>query len=152
MSTDVPIAGKTIVGNASGAALNSRLLINGKSAAALTVRSLITTKWKGIETMHKYYQVKTTNTGADLFSNQYETFDRTTEYYKTKAEALAAVKETYVGKKRNKMFVDKTDGSTEHTGYVYRFRNADMSHAPVREWNQQDWVEISEVTEKVVIN
>ena len=48
--------------------------------------------------------------------------------------ALAWLGERYAGKKKDNMMMQDL-----HVGYVYRFRNADLSHFPVTEWDQRDW-------------
>ena len=46
--------------------------------------------------------------------------------------------------KRQPMYID-TGAGAKQVGYIYGFRNADWSHAPVEHWLQQDWVTINTV-------
>ena len=47
-------------------------------------------------------------------------------------------------KHKRPMYCDKKDGSTVRCGWVVGFHNADLSHAPVDKWIQQDWISLSE--------
>jgi hypothetical protein len=53
-------------------------------------------------------------------------------------------------KNRAKIYED-IDTEPKHCGYVYRFRNADWSHAPVEEWMQEDWVTVYECERRSII-
>lgn len=99
-----------------------------------------------------FCEVTIISTSAKPGASDYSTFDARTERYGSEQEVAAWLRETYGDCKRDKMYVDKTDGSIEHVGYIYCFRNADWSHAPVERWNQRDWVCIYAVSaERVII-
>lgn len=61
------------------------------------------------------------------------------------AEARKYLRDRYGKCKRVPMYADKKSGETIKIGYVYGFRNSDVSHYPVDKWIQQDWVEFLEV-------
>ncbi len=94
-----------------------------------------------------YTKVKIVETGAQLFSSDYSTFNVETKHFASLDEAKAYLKEKYASAKRGKMYRDNDKGEAEQCGYIFKFRNADYSHAPVVPWNQCDWVSISQVEE-----
>ena len=75
----------------------------------------------------------------------YTGFDQFTKHFDNLKEAKQWLKEEYGNCKKEKMYVDLKSGGSKHIGYVYSFRNADMSHYPISKWLQQDWVEIIKV-------
>lgn len=93
-------------------------------------------------------QVIITMTGKSYNSaDEYRIFDNETLTFADKADANKALAERY-GKswrQRKKMYIDSKDGEL-HCGYIVGFPNADLSHAPVKKWLQQDWIEFCEVT------
>jgi len=99
--------------------------------------------------MAHYFVVKITSTGAPLFSSEYRRFDDDSKSFGTVEEARAYIKERYANVKKDKMYRDGPDGKAIEIGWVYHFRNKDYSHNG-ESWNQQDWVEIREVTESTV--
>lgn len=60
-------------------------------------------------------------------------------------EVYAYLRARYGNAKRSAMYIDTKDGKTHRCGWVIGFRNADMSHAPVQKWIQQDWVSVRKV-------
>lgn len=104
-----------------------------------------------MRTKPDYYKVKIVETGAKLFSDDYSTFNVERKHFATLAEVKAWLKEHYGKAKRSKMYCDKTNGESQQCGYIYKFRNADWSHAPVETWNQCDWVSISAISEQEVL-
>ena len=72
--------------------------------------------------------------------DEWQHLDSQTEYFRTIQEATAWLKEQYGNCKRVKMYRDLESGGSVHSGYVYGFRNSDISHLPVAKWIQQDWV------------
>ena len=69
--------------------------------------------------------------------------------FDTMADAKAYLKDRYGSRRRQPMYADFNgdDGpKARQVGYIYGFRNADLSHYPVDRWLQQDWVEFVEVT------
>lgn len=96
-----------------------------------------------------YYKVTITKTSKAIGSkDDYRIFDTDVQTYKTKEKAIQWITEFYAGHKRVKMFCDTDNGDAQHTGWIYCFRNADYSHSSTESWTQQDWIELSEVTEK----
>jgi len=94
-----------------------------------------------------HWEVSITSNGADLFSSDYNVFNEENKRFQTKEGALAFIKEKYKGLKREAMFIDYINtNETIQIGWMYKFRNADWSHAPVKKWNQQDWVVLNYVT------
>jgi len=49
-------------------------------------------------------------------------------------------------KGRNKVYVEKKDGSTEEVGFIHSFWNRDVSHDG-KPWFQTDWIMIVDVVE-----
>ena len=56
----------------------------------------------------------------------------------------AALDKRYGKSKRQKMYMERKDGTSYVCGWVIGFHNADYSHAPVNKWMQRDWVELIE--------
>ena len=96
----------------------------------------------------KYYEVVIHETCAQLFRDNFTTFNREVKSFKTIEEVKAYLDKRYPqGTKRVKMFVDipgmaisgiQTHAGAEHVGYIYQFRNSEQ-------WNQHDWVEVREL-------
>ena len=42
------------------------------------------------------------------------------------------------------MFCDMKDGTSRKIGWVYHYRNSDISHLPVSKWIENAWVEVRE--------
>lgn len=78
----------------------------------------------------------------------YSMFDEQTKNFENIKEAKEYLKETYGKCKRVPMYCDTKDGKIIKTGYIYCFRNSDISHTPVEKWTQQDWVSFQEITIK----
>lgn len=106
-----------------------------------------------------YYEVYITMTAkpmgrpkseAGYSDGDYHVFARDTKKFKTLEEVKAWLKDHYGNSKRVKMYQDTEDGA-QHTGYIYCFIGSDYSHSPVDKWYQQDWVEISEVTSRIML-
>jgi hypothetical protein len=57
----------------------------------------------------------------------------------------AYLKNRYGKCKRYPVFIDKENSEALKYGYVFSFRNADYSHAPIQKWFQQDWVTFFEL-------
>ena len=60
------------------------------------------------------------------------------------AEAKKFLQNRYGTCKRVPMYHDLKSG-TKQTGWVFGYRNADWSHAPVEKWLSQDWCELFEI-------
>ncbi len=88
-------------------------------------------------------QLHITMTGKGYGSKeQWRIFDTATHNFKDMAKAKEYLKETYGKAKRTAM---RQDPDGKQIGYVYGFRNSDISHVPVDKWIEQDWVEFREV-------
>ena len=61
--------------------------------------------------------------------------------FSDKTAAMTFLSDRYGRCKRAAIYRDGPKGESVQTGYIYGFRNADWSHAPVDKWLQQDWVE-----------
>jgi len=106
----------------------------------------------------QYYEVSVRCTGKTVGDKRQAGFDLLDIYVKTFgtiAEAKAFIKEQYGGRKKQKMFVDKKDGSTQHVGYIYSLGIVeDVSHTRSEDnkpWYQQDWVEVKEIKATTII-
>ena len=101
--------------------------------------------------MNKYYEVSVLHTGKPVGSKEdYTTFDDSEKTFFTIKEVKEHLSVTYSKCKRVKMFVDTKDGKTKHTGYIYCFKNNDISHDS-KMWYQQDWVSINEIQSTPII-
>lgn len=60
-------------------------------------------------------------------------------------EAEKYLRTRYGTCKREKMYRDVEGRTPIHCGYIFGFRNSDLSHYPVAHWLQQDWVSFREV-------
>jgi len=99
-----------------------------------------------------HWEVNITSLGADSFSSDYSSFDEENKRFQTKEEALTFIEEKYKGHKREAMYMDYINtNETVQVGWIYKFRNADFSHAPLKWWNQQDWIVLKYVTETPVL-
>ena len=72
-------------------------------------------------------------------------FNQQTLPFSDMAAARKYLKEQCGKCKRVPMYVDGADNKPVKCGYIYCFRNDDISHVPVEKWIQQDWVEFREV-------
>lgn len=97
-----------------------------------------------------FYSVRITETGADLFSSVYRFIDERSFNFDNLQATIDFIAQRYENRKRQKMYVDGENGEALHVGWVYKYRNADVSHSPVEQWNQCDWVQIVEVREDTV--
>jgi hypothetical protein len=98
-----------------------------------------------------YYQIQITKTSKGIGKKEnYQIFDDVMEEFKTKEDVENYLKDNYRKCKRQKMYVDNKDGTINHIGYIYCFRNKDISHNSDW-WLQQDWVTVYQVNRKRVI-
>lgn len=81
----------------------------------------------------------------------YSTFHEEREVVDDIDAAKEYLKKRYRDCKRQKIYIDKKDQSTEHIGWIYCFRGEDWSHYPVSRWYQQDWVVVYDVSKTPVI-
>ena len=86
-------------------------------------------------------QLHITETGKGYSpKDNYTILNEQTKTFPDIAAAESWLVEIYGKCKRSKMYVDTKDGDSIHCGYVYGFRNSDISHVPVDKWLQQDWI------------
>ncbi len=104
--------------------------------------------------MIKYFKVFIDKTSKNRGNNKegYSIFDRETETFKTVREVKKWLKERYSGNKRVKLYRDDKNGESYQAGWIYCFKNGcfDRNEGEVN-WYQQDWVEVREVKEKMVL-
>lgn len=81
---------------------------------------------------------------------EYSTFDTLTKRFDSKDEVKDFLKEQYGNCKRKEMYVDDEKGNPVQIGWIYCFKNWDVSHGGPAWW-QQDWVEVSEITVKDIV-
>jgi hypothetical protein len=81
--------------------------------------------------------------------DQWRTFNEETHIVIDMKAARAFLRARYGKAKRAAMYQDTKEG-TKRVGYVFGFRNADVSHTPVEKWLQQDWVSFEEVKQVVL--
>ena len=101
--------------------------------------------------MKKSYEVLVTMTGKAVGDKSpkgegYSVFNEDTHNFLTITEAKTWLKEQYSQCKREKMYA----GESQHVGYIYCFKNSDISHDS-EAWYQQDWVTVHEKITKPVI-
>jgi hypothetical protein len=105
--------------------------------------------------MSSYYEVSIIETGRSMGRetsvNKYHFFGEETEILDTLVEVKEYLKQRYGTCKRRPMYLEKTNGGTERVGYVYCFKNDDISHYPVEKWYQRDWATISLVQAEAVL-
>lgn len=95
----------------------------------------------------KYIKVTITKTAKSIGSEKnYETFDREIKTFETLEQAKTFLANEYGEHKKVKMYVDDMDGVSRQVGWIYCFRNKDISHNTAT-FFQQDWVEIRKVEE-----
>lgn len=100
-----------------------------------------------------FYEVRVTKTGKAVGRKEdYSTFDIERKEFATINAVKSYLKETYGTCKREKMYIDSHDlHQPIHIGYIYSFKNEDVSHAPVNRWYQKDWIEVRELKATTII-
>ena len=95
-----------------------------------------------------YFEIETIKT-AKPFGNKgnYQVFDGGTKKFKTLEEVKEYLRDEYGNCKRDKQYIDNENNGAVHTGYVYCFKNSDISHDS-EGWYQQDWVTIYNIEAK----
>ena len=102
---------------------------------------------------NSFYEILITSTGKPIGNTKenYTAFNNIRELFKTIEEVENFLKENYQGHKKEKMYIYKKDGQSLHIGYIYSFKNGDVSHYPMEQWYQKDWVEIRKIQAEPVI-
>lgn len=79
-------------------------------------------------------------------SDIYRVFHEDIKTFNSISDAKQWLKNEYGTCKRSKMYIDDdNNGKTHHVGYIYHFRNEDVSHYENEKWLQQDWIEFRSV-------
>jgi hypothetical protein len=93
------------------------------------------------------YQIRIQETAKGFSPNDFWTKLSVPEHHSFSdlKEVKEYLKKKYGKCKRVPMYYDDKDGKPIKCGYIYGFRNADLSHYPVVKWLQQDWVSINEI-------
>lgn len=101
-----------------------------------------------------YYKVRIDKTAKDMGSKEgvegYHIFDQEIKNFKTLDEIRVYLDEQYGKCKKVKMYIDTKKGESKQKGWIYCFRNSDVSHNS-KPWYQQDWVSVSEIQEKEIL-
>ena len=102
-----------------------------------------------------YYKVSVDYVGKSVGTKGFDGWNKLyseDKSFATLQDAKKFIKETYGNKSRQKMYVDKKDGSTQHVGYIYKMGiERDWSHNEPDRWYEQHWVACTEVKETPVI-
>jgi len=101
-----------------------------------------------------HYSVRITETGKTPWKqDDFQVFNWEHLSFATLQEAKDALQARYsrTARSHRRKVYRETEAGPEHTGYIYRFRNADFSHSPVEWWIQEDWVEIVQVEEHTLV-
>lgn len=87
-------------------------------------------------------QLTITPTGRNYgFNQEFKRFGEPERFsFPSIPDAKLFLKKRYGNCKRQPMYIDLEDGKTIKCGWIFCFHNADLSHAPVQKWIQQDWV------------
>lgn len=98
-----------------------------------------------------YYKVRITKTSKNVGSKEdYQGFDQEIQDFKTLKEVKEFLDSRYKKCKKIKMYRDSKNGESHQAGWIYCFKDRDISHASGW-WLEQDWMEVSEIAEKIVI-
>jgi hypothetical protein len=102
-------------------------------------------------TKMKYFEVNIIQTGKIPFSKkEFEVFNEKRLTFATLEQIKTFLANEYQKVKKTKMYIDDKEGNPKQVGWVYCFKNSDISHnSPI--WLQKDWVEINEITSKRII-
>lgn len=84
-------------------------------------------------------EISITQTAKSNPRDDYGAYNDERHIVKDMAEAKAWLKERYGNCKRSYIYQDTKSGETKRVGYIYHFRNSDISHNS-KSWYQQDWV------------
>ena len=105
--------------------------------------------------MTKYYEVLVTMTGKTIGDKSpkgegYAIFHQETKRFITIRQAREWIQAEYNNKKKEKMYVDGKNEQVQQIGWIYCFKNSDMSHNS-KPWYQQDWIEIKEIKATTIL-
>lgn len=90
-------------------------------------------------------------TGRNSLKDKPLFFNQTVQYVESVEEARAYLVERYgrLPKGRNKVYVDDSNGQSRTVGFTHSYWNDDISHVPVENWYQTDWVTFAHVSEEL---
>lgn len=98
-------------------------------------------------------ELQIVETGKGYSSKErYKSFNEFSKCFQNMTSADDYLKERYGKCKKQKMYVDTKEGQNKHVGYIFCFKNSDISHFPVDKWLQQDWVSFYKCEEIVLTN
>ena len=105
--------------------------------------------------MNKYYKLNIVKTGKDINNkkdNVYTMFDDENLEFETLEDVKNELKERYGNCKRIYCYMDDKEGNPKKIGYIYCFKNKDISHDS-KWWYEQDWVNINiNTSEDILLN
>ena len=105
--------------------------------------------------MNKYYKLNIVRTGKEINNkkdNKYVMFDSEDLDFKTLEYVKNELEERYGNCKRVYSYIDDKEGNAKKSGYIYCFKNKDISHDS-KWWYEQDWVNISiNTSEDILLN
>ena len=103
------------------------------------------------ENIINYIELEVVKTSKDIGSkDDYRGFDNSIEKFKGIKEAKEWLQEEYDGRKRVEMYRDNKDGTARQTGWIYCFKNKDISHNS-KWWYQQDWISAYTVEKQEIL-
>lgn len=99
----------------------------------------------------KYFKVIIDHSSKAMFSKEpYRIFDRETKVFETLEQVKTFLANEYPKCKKEKMYIDDKQGNSHHIGWIYSFKNRDISHNS-ETWLQQDWVNVNEIESKRIV-
>ena len=101
----------------------------------------------------KYYEIVIQETSKPMGNTEgedYSTFNMDRETFPTLKEAKEYLKERYGDVKKVKIHIDDKGGKSSQIGWIYCFKNSDISHNSDTWW-QQDWVEVREIHSEPIV-
>lgn len=99
--------------------------------------------------MKKYFKVSTTFTSKPMGSKEpYRAYHEETSNFQTEEEVKKYLSDTYGNCKRAKIFQDP---DAQHVGYIYCFIDYEWHGAKEVKFFRNDWVAVTEVTEKITL-
>ncbi|MDD2779739.1 MAG: hypothetical protein PHD17_11295 [Methanothrix soehngenii] len=75
----------------------------------------------------------------------YTLFHQEKKTFRSMAEVQKWLKDRYGSSRRQPMYADKKDGSTEKVGYVISFKDQEYEGGRYRTYYHQDWIGIREI-------
>ena len=102
--------------------------------------------------MIEYIKITIKKTSKPIGSKKenYEIFNVIEHLAKDKKEAREYLNGEYGKCKREKMYIDDEQNNPKQIGWIYSFKNQDISHNSDYWW-QKDWVSITRVKEKEIM-